>query len=73
MEQYIIALDEILTFDESNETLYREVLDHFAIHHDRTVDIWLKSIPVGIRLKIKTSGKMEHFKTEILESSFIEK
>jgi len=73
MEQYIIALDEILTFDESNETLYREVLDHFAIHHDRTVDIWLMGIPVGIRLKIKTSGKTEHFKTEILESTFIEK
>ena len=72
MEQYITALDEILTFDENNETLYREVLDHIEVHHDHTVDIWLKSVPVGIRLKIRTSGKMEYFKTEVSEHSFIQ-
>lgn len=73
MEQYIAALDEIVGTDSYSELIYKEVLDHMDIHKDKIIDIWLKGIPVGIRLKIKTSGHREFFKTEILETSFIKK
>ena len=75
MEQYINikALDEIMDIGEHNELLYKEVLDYIEVHKGSILDIWLKCIPVGIRLKIRTSGKREFFKTEILETSFIEK
>lgn len=73
MEKYIKALDEIMELDGDSEDVYKEVLDHMEIHKGNIVDVWLKSIPIGIRLKVKATGKGEYFKTEILETSFIEK
>lgn len=73
MEKYIKALDEIMELDSDSEDVYKEVLDHMEIHKGNIVDVWLKSIPIGIRLKVKATGKGEYFKTEILETSFIEK
>jgi len=73
MQEYIKAIDEILNFDEDNEMLYREILDCIEIHKGNTLDIWLKCIPFGIQLKIKTSGKLDYFKTEVIETNFIEK
>ena len=73
MEKYILALDEIMDADSSNEAVYKEVLDHIDLYKNHVLDIWLKCIPFGIRLKIKASGKREFFKTEILETTFIEK
>lgn len=73
MEKYILALDEIMDADSSNEAVYKEVLDHIDLYKDHVLNIWLKCIPFGIRLKIKASGKREFFKTEILETTFIEK
>lgn len=72
MEQYIKAIDEIMGMDGNSEEVYKEVLDHMEIHKGNVVDVWLKSIPFGIRLKIKATGKREYFKTEILETQFIE-
>ncbi|MBM6668791.1 recombinase family protein [Lacrimispora saccharolytica] len=72
MEQYIKAIDEIMGMDGNSEEVYKEVLDHMEIHKENVVDVWLKSIPFGIRLKIKATGKREYFKTEILETQFIE-
>lgn len=73
MEQYINALNEILGMDGNSEEVYKEVLDHMEIHKGNIVDVWLKSIPVGIRLNIKATGKREYFKTEIIKHEFIEK
>lgn len=73
MNEYISALDEIMDMDSDNELVYKEVLDHIDVHKGYILDIWLKCIPFAIRLKIKSSGKGEYFKTEIIETSFIEK
>lgn len=73
MKKYISALDEIMDTESSNEAIYKEILDHIDVHKNYILDIWLKSIPFGIRLKIKATGKRDFFKTEILETSFIEK
>ncbi len=71
MEQYVQALDEIMDKDSQSEMVYKEVLDHIDIHRGGILDIYLKNIPIGIRLKIKASGKGDFFKTEILETSFL--
>lgn len=73
MEKYIKALDEIMDMDCNNDLVYKEVLDRMNIHKGNVVDVWLKCIPIGIRLKIKATGKGKFFKTEILETTFIEK
>ena len=73
MERYVKALDEIMEMDGNNEDVYKEVLDHIEIHKGNIVDVWLKSMPIGIRLKVKATGKGKYFKTEILETQFIEK
>lgn len=72
-EQYITALDEILTFDETNESLYREILDKMIIYHDNTVEVWLKCVPFGMKLTIHSYGKNEDYTTNILAMEIIEK
>lgn len=72
LEKYIAALDNIMSADSNNELLYKEVLDHIDIHKDNILTIWLKCIPFGIQLKIKTSGRQSCFKTDILETTFIQ-
>lgn len=73
MEQYMNALNEILGMDGNSEEVYKEVLDHMEVHKGNVVDVWLKSIPVGIRLYIRATGKREHFKTEIIQHEFLAK
>ena len=71
-EQYITALDEIMTFDETNESLYREILDKMVIYHDNTVEVWLKCVPFGMKLTIHSYGKNEDYTTDILAMEIIE-
>lgn len=71
MQKYMLALDEIVDIDKDNEELYKEILDHIDVHKDCILDIWLNVIPFGIRLKIKTTGKKDYYKTEILSTSVI--
>ena len=71
-EQYIAALDEIMTFDETNESLYREILDKMVIYHDNTVKVWLKGVPFGMKLTIHSYGKNEAYTTDILAMEVIE-
>lgn len=71
-EQYITSLDEIMTFDETNESLYREILDKIVIYHDNTVEVWLKCVPFGMKLTIHSYGKNEDYTTDILAMEIIE-
>ena len=71
-EQYITVLDEIMTFDETNESLYREILDKMVIYYDNTVEVWLKCIPVGMKLTIHSYGKNKNYTKDILTMEIIE-
>lgn len=71
------TLDEILSFDEENEMLYREILEKIVVYRDagrgcNRLVVWFKSLPFGICLKIKSMGQGEEYHTEILESEFVE-
>lgn len=72
-ESYLNALDEIMTFDESNESLYREILDKMVIYHDKTVEVWLKCVPFGMILSVSSSGKNDDYHTDILSMEIVQK
>ena len=69
--QYITALDEIMTFDETNKSLYREILDKMVIYYDNTIEIWLKCVPFGMILTTHSYGKNKDYTTEILSMEII--
>lgn len=72
-ENYLNALDEIISFDERNESLYREILDKMVICHDKTVEVWLRCIPFGMKLTIRSNGKNDDYHTDILSMEIVEK
>ena len=72
-ENYLSALDEIMSFDESNESLYREILEKMVIYHDKTVEVWLKCVPFGMKLSASSRGKNEDYYTDILSMEIVQK
>lgn len=75
MEVLTKTLDEILSFHEENEMLYREILEKIVVYREsergcNRLTVWFKMIPFGICLKIKSTGKGEEYHTEILETKF---
>lgn len=73
IQSYRNALDEIMDIDNPSEMVFKEILDHIDVHKNKVLDIWLKSVPFGIRLKIETEGRSTTYKTKILETELIEK
>lgn len=71
-EQYIKALDEIMTFDETNQNLYRELLDKIVVYGNTSIEIWLKCVPFGMKLTIGSHGKCNNYTTDILNMEIIE-
>ena len=76
MEVLAKTLDDILSFREDNEMLYREILEKIVVYREdergcNRLVIWLKSLPFGICLKIKSTGKGEEYHTEILECRMV--
>ena len=76
MDIFEKTLDEILSFHEKNEILYREILVKIVVYQEskrgcNRLVVWFKSTPFGIRLKNKSTGKGEEYHTEILESEFV--
>ncbi|MBO5488724.1 MAG: hypothetical protein J5972_02330, partial [Eubacterium sp.] len=66
------TLDDILSFQEKNEMLYREVLEKIVLYREEKrgcnrLVVWLKCLPFGICLTIKSGGKGKDYHTEILE------
>ena len=72
-ESFLRALDEIISFDESNESLYREILEKMVIYHDKTIEVWLKCVSFGMKLKVRSQGKNDDYHTDILSMEIIEK
>lgn len=71
MNRCAAAIDQILNLTENGEQLCHEALHKIEMHPDNITDIWLHGIPFGIRMKIKSSGRLEDFHTQILESAFL--
>lgn len=76
MEALEKTLDGILSFREDSEMLYREMLEKIIVYRETkrgcsSLVVWFRSLPFGIRLRIKSSGMGEEYHTEILESEFV--
>ena len=74
------ALDEILSFGDGdqNEMLYREILEEIVVYREEErgcnrLVVWLKSLPFGIQLRIHSTGNGANFRTEILETEFVDR
>lgn len=70
------TLDEILSFREDNEMLYREILKKIVVYREaergcNQLVVWFQSLPLGIRLKIKSAWVGGEYHTEVLESEFV--
>lgn len=77
-EQFEISLDEILGFGHENDLLYREILEKIVVCREEErgcnrLVVWLKSLPFGIQLRIRSTGSGERFRTEILETAFVDR
>lgn len=66
------AVDPILSLADNSGRLCHEALNTIIVHSDHITDIWLNGIPFGIRMKLKTSGRLETFHTQILETAFLQ-
>ena len=76
MEQFEKSLDEILSFGDQNDLLYREILEKIVVYREEErgcnrLVVWLKSLPFGIQFRIRSAGSGERFRTEILETEFV--
>ncbi len=76
-KQFEISLDEILGFGHENDLLYREILEKIVVYREEErgcnrLVVWLKSLPFGIQLRIRSAGSGERFRTEILETEFVD-
>lgn len=76
MEQFEKSLDEILSFGDQNDMLYREILEKIVVYREEErgcnrLVVWLKSLSFGIQLRIRSAGSGERFRTEILETEFV--
>ena len=76
MEQFEKSLDEILSFGDQNDMLYREILEKIVVYREEErgcnrLVVWLKSLPFGIQFRIRSAGSGERFRTEILETEFV--
>ena len=79
MEEYLIVLDEILSFDYAMEDgiflreqyhpeqLYKEVVDRIIIYPKGILQLYFKGLPFGIQMKIESSGQRENYYTEVIE------
>ena len=72
MESYVNELDKIMSINSADsELVYKEIVKHIDVHNDKILDVWLKPLPFGIQLKVKTTGRRDNYMTEILEYSYI--
>lgn len=71
MEEYRKVIDEIIHFQTGNESWCGEVLEKIYIYPDHRLDVWLKCISFGFRLKFRTWGRGDGFSAEITEMSII--
>ncbi|MBE7004164.1 MAG: recombinase family protein [Ruminococcaceae bacterium] len=64
-EEYIKRIEKMTEVDLDDDEVLGILLDHAVVYTDNIVDLYLKCLPYGVRIKYKASGKMDFFKVEI--------
>lgn len=65
LEDYIKRIEQMAEVDLDDDEVLGNLLDHAVVYTDNMVDLYLKCLPYGVRIKYKASGKMDFFKVEI--------
>jgi len=68
MDSIIKEIDRVLQLDsEDLEELLREVTQSITVYEGHTVVVRLKDIPFNFRVEYKSTGKLDTYRTEILD------
>jgi len=64
LKLYIKEVENILDIDNDadRETIYREILHKIIVYQDRTLEIYLKCLPVPLSMKFFTTGRVNNYK-----------
>lgn len=65
INQYIVEIQRMLTFDTKDELMYRELIDNIKVYSGNNIEIYLKCVPFGMSVTYTSSGKMDKFKVAI--------
>lgn len=68
MNAIIEEIDRILNFkDEDLDDLLGEVTEKITVYEGHTVEVRFKDIPFGFRVAYRSTGKLDTYRTEVLE------
>ena len=67
LEEYAKQIDALITIDPDDDSTLKGVLQKAVVYNGGIIDIYLKCVPFGIRLRYKTSGKLDFFNVEVTE------
>jgi len=62
IEGYIGGIRKILDFTDPNEEICHEVLDRIVVYQNKELEVFLKCMPNGVRVRFETEGKKEGYK-----------
>ena len=72
MDDIIKEIDRVLQLDsEDLEELLREVTQSITVYEGHTVVVRLKDIPFNFRVVYKSTGKLDTYRTEILDFKIV--
>jgi len=70
-QKYITEIKKILELKDENLLLYKEILDEVILYNDKILIIYLHYLPFGLKFKYKTSGRMDTYKVDILDTEIV--
>lgn len=65
IDEYSKIIDNLLAIDENNEQTLKQILKKAIIYNNGVIDIYLDSIPFGIKLYYTTYGKLKSFRVDV--------
>ena len=72
MDDIIKEIDRVLQLDsEDLEELLREVTQSITVYENHTVVVRLKDVPFNFRVVYKSTGKLDTYRTEILDFKIV--
>ncbi len=65
VQRHITEINKMMDFDSENELFYRDVLDRIVVYSKNVIDIYLKSVPFGVKLHYHSFGRMDKYSIKI--------
>ena len=72
LNQYVERMKELTQEIEESDEILRDMLKKAVVYNGKRVDLYLEIIPFCIRIRYKTSGRLEQFTTTILSSEIVD-